>query len=307
MTYVILIGIIFILVTVIINLNKKINNISQTIKNIGQGNYNERIRMQNSNKNLNNLTENINGLLDKFQNSMKLNKEYEDERRKMITNISHDLRTPLTSLLGYIEFMKDNKNLSEEEMEEYINIIEEKGNNLRNLMSEFFQLSKLEGKDIKLDIKNINLSEIIRQNIILFYSDFNNKDIEPIIDLPSEDIYAMADKISVERVLNNLISNAIKYGYEGKNIGIHLKHSKKNVQVTVWDQGRGIPEEKLKLIFERLYTLEKSRNKNFQGSGLGLTIVKKLIEMQKGTITVKSVPYKKNEFIFTLPSVRDHM
>lgn len=307
MTYVILIGIIFILVTVIINLNKKINNISQTIKNIGQGNYNERIRMQNSNKNLNNLTENINGLLDKFQNSMKLNKEYEDERRKMITNISHDLRTPLTSLLGYIEFMKDNKNLSQEEMEEYINIIEEKGNNLRNLMSEFFQLSKLEGKDIKLDIKNINLSEIIRQNIILFYSDFNNKDIEPIIDLPSEDIYAMADKISVERVLNNLISNAIKYGYEGKNIGIHLKHSKKNVQVTVWDQGRGIPEEKLKLIFERLYTLEKSRNKNFQGSGLGLTIVKKLIEMQKGTITVKSVPYKKNEFIFTLPSVRDNM
>ncbi|AVP54331.1 two-component sensor histidine kinase [Clostridium tetani] len=303
MNYVILIGIIFILVAVIINLNKKIHNISQAIKNIEQGNYNERIRMQNSNKNLNNLIESINGLVDKFQNSMKLNKEYEDERRKMITNISHDLRTPLTSLLGYIEFIKDNKNLSEEEREEYINIIEEKGNNLRNLMSEFFQLSKLEGNDIKLNIKKINLSEIIRQSIILFYNDFNNKEIEPVIDLPSEEIYVMADKIAVERVLNNLISNAIKYGYEGKNIGINLEYNKKNVQVTVWDQGKGIPEEELKLIFERLYTLEKSRNKNFQGSGLGLTIVKKLIEMQKGTITVKSIPYKRNEFIFTLPSL----
>ncbi|RXM74485.1 sensor histidine kinase [Clostridium tetani] len=303
MNYVILIGIIFILVAVIINLNKKIHNISQAIKNIEQGNYNERIRMQNSNKNLNNLIESINGLVDKFQNSMKLNKEYEDERRKMITNISHDLRTPLTSLLGYIEFIKDNKNLSEEEREEYINIIEEKGNNLRNLMSEFFQLSKLEGNDIKLNIKKINLSEIIRQSIILFYNDFNNKEIEPVIDLPSKEIYVMADKIAVERVLNNLISNAIKYGYEGKNIGINLEYNKKNVQVTVWDQGKGIPEEELKLIFERLYTLEKSRNKNFQGSGLGLTIVKKLIEMQKGTITVKSIPYKRNEFIFTLPSL----
>ncbi|RXI40009.1 sensor histidine kinase [Clostridium tetani] len=303
MNYVILIGIIFILVAVIINLNKKIHNISQAIKNIEQGNYNERIRMQNSNKNLNNLIESINGLVDKFQNSMKLNKEYEDERRKMITNISHDLRTPLTSLLGYIEFIKDNKNLSEEEREEYVNIIEEKGNNLRNLMSEFFQLSKLEGNDIKLNIKKINLSEIIRQSIILFYNDFNNKEIEPVIDLPSEEIYVMADKIAVERVLNNLISNAIKYGYEGKNIGINLEYNKKNVQVTVWDQGKGIPEEELKLIFQRLYTLEKSRNKNFQGSGLGLTIVKKLIEMQKGTITVKSIPYKRNEFIFTLPSL----
>lgn len=303
MNYVILIDIIFILVAVIINLNKKIHNISQAIKNIEQGNYNERIRMQNSNKNLNNLIESINGLVDKFQNSMKLNKEYEDERRKMITNISHDLRTPLTSLLGYIEFIKDNKNLSEEEREEYINIIEEKGNNLRNLMSEFFQLSKLEGNDIKLNIKKINLSEIIRQSIILFYNDFNNKEIEPVIDLPSKEIYVMADKIAVERVLNNLISNAIKYGYEGKNVGINLEYNKKNVQVTVWDQGKGIPEEELKLIFERLYTLEKSRNKNFQGSGLGLTIVKKLIEMQKGTITVKSIPYKRNEFIFTLPSL----
>ncbi|KGI39635.1 sensor histidine kinase [Clostridium tetani] len=303
MNYVILIDIIFILVAVIINLNKKIHNISQAIKNIEQGNYNERIRMQNSNKNLNNLIESINGLVDKFQNSMKLNKEYEDERRNMITNISHDLRTPLTSLLGYIEFIKDNKNLSEEEREEYINIIEEKGNNLRNLMSEFFQLSKLEGNDIKLNIKKINLSEIIRQSIILFYNDFNNKEIEPVIDLPSKEIYVMADKIAVERVLNNLISNAIKYGYEGKNIGINLEYNKKNVQVTVWDQGKGIPEEELKLIFERLYTLEKSRNKNFQCSGLGLTIVKKLIEMQKGTITVKSIPYKRNEFIFTLPSL----
>lgn len=299
----ILIGIIIILVLIIINLNRKIYSISQIIKSIGQGNYNERIRMQNSNKHLNSLIKNLNHLVDKFQNSMKLNKEYEEERKKMISNISHDLRTPLTSLLGYIEFMKDNKNLSEEEREEYINIIQNKGDNLRNLMNEFFQLSKLDSNDIKLDIKKINLSEIIRQNIILFYNDFSKEKIEPVIDLPDKDIYALGDKKAVERILNNLISNAIKYGYEGKSIGINLKCNKENVQVTVWDEGRGIPKQNLSSIFERLYTLEKSRNKSFQGSGLGLTIVKKLIEMQNGTITVESTPYKKTEFIFTLPSI----
>lgn len=299
----ILIGIIIILVLIIINLNRKIYSISQIIKSIGQGNYNERIRMQNSNKHLNSLIKNLNHLVDKFQNSMKLNKEYEEERKKMISNISHDLRTPLTSLLGYIEFMKDNKNLSEEEREEYINIIQNKGDNLRNLMNEFFQLSKLDSNDIKLDINKINLSEIIRQNIILFYNDFSKEKIEPVIDLPDKDIYALGDKKAVERILNNLISNAIKYGYEGKSIGINLKCNKENVQVTVWDEGRGIPKENLSSIFERLYTLEKSRNKSLQGSGLGLTIVKKLIEMQNGTIIVKSTPYKKTEFIFTLPSI----
>ncbi|WP_027624063.1 sensor histidine kinase [Clostridium lundense] len=299
----ILIGIIIILVMIIINLNRKIYIISQVIKNIGQGNYNERIRIQNSNKYLNSLIKNLNHLVDKFQNSMKLNKEYEEERKKMISNISHDLRTPLTSLLGYIEVIKDNKNLSESEREEYIDIIQNKGENLRNLMSEFFQLSKLDSNDIKLDIKKINLSEIIRQNIILFYNDFTKEEIEPAIDLPHEDIYVMGDKKAVERILNNLISNAIKYGYEGKSIGINLKCNEENVQVIVWDKGRGIPKENLSSIFERLHTLEKSRNKSLQGSGLGLTIVKKLIEMQKGTITVKSTPYEKTEFIFTLPSI----
>ncbi|KAJ50974.1 signal transduction histidine kinase [Clostridium tetanomorphum] len=299
----ILIGIIIILVLIIINLNRNIYIISQVIKNIGQGNYNERIRIQNNNKYLNSLIENLNYLVDKFQNVMKLNKEYEEERKKMISNISHDLRTPLTSLLGYIEFMKDNKNLSEEEREEYIDIIQNKGENLRSLMNEFFQLSKLDSNDIKLDIKEINLSEIIRQNIILFYNDFNKKEIEPVIDLPDEDIYAMGDKKAVERILNNLISNAIKYGYEGKSIGVNLKCNEENVQIIVWDKGKGIPKENLSSIFERLHTLEKSRNKTLQGSGLGLTIVKKLVEMQNGTITAKSTSYKKTEFIFTLPSI----
>lgn len=291
-----------ILLIIIINLNKKINDIYKTLKIVEDGNFNIRIKMQNTNKNLKNLMESINNLLDEFQSTYKLNKEYQIERKKMITNISHDLRTPLTSLLGYVEVIKYNDNLSKEEQEEYISIIESKGNNLRNLMDEFFELSKLEANDIELKKEKFNLSEIIRQSIILFYNDFNKIGINPIIDIPKEDIYMIGDKKAIERIINNLISNAIKYGCDGKNIGINLKCNK-NIQIIVWDEGKGIPKEDLQLVFQRLYTLEKSRNKNFQGSGLGLTIVKKLVELQMGTIVVRSVPNKKTEFIVDFPNI----
>jgi signal transduction histidine kinase len=116
-------------------------------------------------------------------------------------------------------------------------------------------------------------------------------------------VYIMVDKKAIERILNNLISNAIRYGADGKNIGVNLICNEKNVQITVWDEGKGISKEDLSLIFQRLYTLEKSRNKSFQGSGLGLTIVKKLVEMQGGTIVAKSIPNEKTEFIVNLPNI----
>lgn len=303
MIIMVLLIIILILVVIIWNLNKKIYYVYKSLKNIEDANFNIRIRMQNCNKNLKKLIVTINNLLDKFQNTYKLNKEYEFERKTMITNISHDLRTPVTSLLGYIEVIKSSEHLSEEEKEEYLTIIEHKGNSLRSLMDEFFQLSKLETNDIKLKKENFNLSEVIRQNIILFYNNFNNLNINPIINIPEEDVYILGDKKATERILNNLISNALKYGCDGKNIGINLEYIENHVKITVWDEGKGIPKDDLDLIFKRLYTLEKSRNRSFQGSGLGLTIVKKLVEMQNGTIIAESIPNKKTKFIVTLPNI----
>ncbi|KGM94787.1 histidine kinase [Clostridium novyi A str. 4552] len=299
---IILIVIIVLLIIVIVNLNKKISNVSKILKELDEGNINTRIRMQTSSKQLKVLIEAINNLINNFQEVYRSNRQYEFERKKMITNISHDLRTPLTSLLGYIEFIKDNKNLTKAEINEYIKIIDNKGNDLRKLINAFFDFSKLETSDVRLKRENINLSELIRQNIILFYNDFNSKDVTPIIDIPKEDIYIMGDKEAMERILNNLISNAVKYGCDGKNIGVNLACYENKVEIVVWDEGKGIESENLDLIFKRLYTVEQSRNRNFKGSGLGLTIVKKLVEVQKGNIVVKSVPNKRTEFIVTIPS-----
>lgn len=305
MIYALLIIIIVILIGIIINQNRKILYISKTIKEIMLGNFNERVRLQNHNKAVSKLVSNLNKLIDEFQKVINLNKNYEEDRKKMISNISHDLRTPLTSLLGYVEFIKDS-NVSEAEKKEYIDIIEKKGNSLKVLMEEFFQLSKIESNDLNLEIKRVNLSEIIRQNIILFYNDFIQQGIEPVFNIPEKDIYALGDEGAINRILNNLVSNSLKYGSDGKVIGIDLRQDKDKVYVDVWDKGKGIPKEDIDFVFERLYTAEKSRNRKLQGSGIGLTIVKKLVEKQKGEIKLTSTPYEKTTFSFSLPVDTEH-
>ncbi len=300
MMYAILIAIIVVLIGIIIKQNRKNFYIAEIINEIILGNFNQRVRLQNHNKAVGKLVSNLNKLIDEFQKVLNLNKNYEEDRKKMISNISHDLRTPLTSLLGYVEFIKD-PNINEEEKKEYIDIIEKKGNNLKVLMEEFFQLSKIESNDLKLEIKRVNLSEIIRQNVIVFYNDFIQQGIEPVFNIPDKDIYALGDEGAINRILNNLVSNSLKYGSEGKVIGIDVKQDKDKAYINVWDKGKGIPKEDISYIFERLYTAEKSRNRKLQGSGIGLTIVKKLVEKQNGEIKITSIPYEKTTFSFSLP------
>ncbi|MTK13162.1 MAG: HAMP domain-containing histidine kinase [Clostridiaceae bacterium] len=218
----------------------------------------------------------------------------------MISNISHDLRTPLTSMLGYIELILNDNTLNEEEKGQYVKIVYDKGNHLYNLMEEFFQASKLESKDIILDIKQINISEIVRQNVVAFFNEFKKLNMEVQINIPEKDIFAFGDEKAINRILNNLINNALKYGSEGTIIGINLRENSNYVFIDVWDNGVGIPKEEIEYVFDRLYTVKKSRKLNLKSSGLGLTIVKKLVEAQKGTISVKSNPFEKTEFTFTL-------
>lgn len=266
-----------------------------------QGNFNQRIRFQNHIKPLNTLCIKINNLIMKMQKIFEKNKVNEDSIKKMISNISHDLRTPLTSMLGYMELVLNDTTLSEEEKKEYIKIVYNKGNHLYSLMEEFFQVSKLESKDVKLNIRKINISEIVRQNIISFFNELKKRNMEPQINIPEEDVYTFGDEKAVNRILSNLINNSLKYGSEGTMIGVNLTCDNNNVFISVWDNGAGIPKEEIDYVFDRLYTVEKSRKLNLKSSGLGLTIVKKLVEALGGTISVGSIPFEKTDFTFTLP------
>lgn len=292
--------IIVILVVLIVLLIQKINYINKVVDEVIKGNSNQRIRIQNHLGPIQALTIRVNSLIEKFQKAFEKNRINEDSTKKMISNISHDLRTPLTSMLGYIELVLNDDTLSEEEKRQYVKIVYDKGNHLYNLMEEFFRLSKLESKDVRLEIKKINISEIIRQNIISFFNEFKRFNMEPQINIPEKDIYALGDEKALNRILSNLINNALKYGSQGTNIGISLREDKDHVFVDVGDNGAGIPKEEIDYVFDRLYTVEKSRKLNLKSSGLGLTIAKKLVEALGGNISVKSSPFEKTEFTFTL-------
>ncbi|MBP3040363.1 hypothetical protein J9303_12800 [Bacillaceae bacterium Marseille-Q3522] len=172
------------------------------------------------------------------------------------------------------------------------------------LMNTFFDLAKLESGDKEIPLTKVNLSEIGKKNMLLFYEWIQSKGLETVIDIPEKPIFALGNEETLNRVLNNLISNGIRYGADGKMIGLKIYFDDASVYVEVSDRGRGIHETEQDRVFERMFTLDESRNKAFQGSDLGLTITKRLIEEMQGNISVQSKPYVKTTFTFSLKLIK---
>ncbi|ACA43685.1 HAMP domain-containing histidine kinase [Clostridium botulinum] len=296
----ILIIIIIILSILLLNDKIKTKRITAKLNEILKKNSRERIKFYNLSTNKKELVREINIFLDKYQSISIDNKNYKEHHQKMISNISHDIRTPLTALMGYVDLLSDNS-ITKEKKEEYISIIRERGTALKDLMEEFFQMAKLECNDVEITIEKFNISEVVRKNIITFMNEINERNITPEINIGDEEIFALGDKNYTSRIITNLISNSLKYGYEGKVIGIDLKEDNKWVTLSIWDKGKGIDKNELPYIFDRLYTGEKSRNRSFQGSGLGLSIVKNMAQHMNGSITAQSIPYEKTIFTIKIP------
>ena len=227
----------------------------------------------------------------------------EESIRKMLSNISHDLKTPLTVILGYAEMLAMEEKINDEERKELNEKVYVKTNEVLELVNEFFDLAKLEAGDQDIPLTRVNINEICRKNILSFYDVLTVKGFEVEIDIPETNVYVLGNEEVLDRILNNLISNGITYGGEGKVIGITLKCDNESVTVDIWDRGKGISEYHFDKVFERMYTLEDSRNKFYQGSGLGLTITKRLVEKLGGNIYLSSKPYEKTVFSFTLKRI----
>lgn len=297
------IAIISILLLIIVSTNRKIKYINIVLKDVLLGNKNRRVMLNNNIKSITDLVNNINSIVDNMCEIENEKVKKTDTMSRMISNISHDFKTPLTSLIGYIELIKESDDLSVEELREYLDIVHNKAYYLNSTLEDFFYLSRLESNDAKFHIEKINLTDVIQEQIVFFYNDFKNLGISPIIEIHEENLYVLADKISVSRILNNLLSNSLKYGKDGNKVGVLTREDNNNVYVEVWDNGKGISNKDLKLIFERLYTVEDSRSAMLSGTGIGLSIVKQLVKSNKGTISVESIPFEKTSFIFSLPKI----
>ena len=154
-------------------------------------------------------------------------------------------------------------------------------------------MAKLESGDKAIEMTKVNMNEVCREKILSFYDLVTTKGFQVHIDIPERNIYALGNVEVLGRVLNNLISNAITYGDDGKALGMTLRDDDTGVYIDVWDKGKGIDESHIDKVFERMYTLEDSRNRLYQGSGLGLTITKRLVEAMDGKIHLSSKPYEK--------------
>lgn len=285
-----------------IHLKKDIVKIHDTAKDMRTGNFNLRYRIRTTRADIFSLCGELNGLTGCFQAVMERTRFLEDDRKRMISNISHDLRTPLTAMLGYIEALRKDESLTEKEQEDFLRIAAEKGATLQRLIQEFFEMARLdEIEDI--DISQIDLAELTRTTILGFYPEFAAADIIPITAIPEHPVYIYGNEDYLRRVLNNLISNALRYGADGQEIGLTVHTDEQTAFVEVWDNGKGISPEDLPHIFERLYTIETSRNTALRGTGLGLTIAKSLIEKQGGKIIAESIPYEKTLFTIALPAI----
>lgn len=285
----------------IVKQRQQLNRMLLTARDILEGHYNQRFRNLSHFTPIDRLCRALNEMTDRLQDAVMRSQHLEHVQKRLLSNISHDLRTPLTGLLGYVEALQKNEHMSAEEKARYIRVIAKKGNELSHLINQLYDFFLLEANEEPLKMEIINANETIKEILLLHYRSLEESGIVPDIVLPDKPVYVRGDKNALERILHNLIANAIKYGKEGKQIGIRLTEENDRALIQIWDRGEGIPEEHLPYIFERLYTGEQSRNKRFQGTGLGLAICKHLVEKHGGRLQAVSRPYEKTAFTFDLP------
>lgn len=273
-------------------IQKKIQKISEKLKKITDTNSSERVMVFTENKELMELAAQINRLL---ENHLKVKADYcrsETASKKMLSNISHDIKTPMTVILGYLEIMRINGTSTDE----MLGKIEQKAENVMELINQFFTLAKLESGDMDIELSRIDVCEVCRESILDFYGILTNKNFQVDIDIPETSVYVHGNKEAIQRILFNLISNVIRYGADGKYLGISLRTDKNAVFIDVIDKGKGIDKNFAASVFDRLFTMEDSRNRNIQGNGLGLTISKNLALQLGGDIILDSTPNIKTVF-----------
>ena len=277
----------------------KLRAISDKLKEIIEKDSDEQITVFTENKDLMELAAQINALLEKY---LKIKADYrrsEITSKKMLSNISHDIKTPMTVILGYLEIMQ----LSETPSGEMLKKVERKAQSVMELINQFFTLSKIESGDMDIELYRVDICEICRESVLDFYELLSNKKFYVKVDMPETPIYIQGNKEALQRILFNLISNVIRYGADGKYLGISLRDDDRNVYVDVTDKGKGIDKAFADSIFDRLFTMEDSRNRNIQGNGLGLTIAQNLAQRLGGTITLESIPHEKTTFTVRLKKI----
>ncbi len=266
-----------------------LEEISGTLGKIAEGNFDIQIPKR-SNDELGLLAENINQMTRKLKQSIEEERNAELTKNELVTNVSHDLRTPLTSILGYLELIDSDQYKDEVELRYYVNIAYHKSQRLKKLIDDLFEFTRVSYGGMKPKVELIDLGELMEQLAEEFVPLFREAGMEYRLSVPRERIMVMADGDLIARVFDNLITNSIRYGKEGKFIDLELTKDSKWAVARVANYGEPIPEGDLPYLFERFYRVEKSRSGETGGTGLGLAIAKSIVDLHQGRITAYNDP-----------------
>lgn len=272
--------------------------ISDGIKVIAAGNFDVRIRIKNEDE-FAVIARSVNKMASDISQMIENEHKREDLKHELITNVAHDLRTPLTSIIGYLDLARDSS-IRLEDQEHYLAIAYDKSKRLERLIEDLFSYTKFSSGEVMVQKERINLIKLMEQMMEEFYPIFQEAELEYNFRTNLEKIYINADGNLLARAFGNLIGNAVKYGRYGKKIHIEVSVYHDWVKISIVNYGTMIPQQELENIFDKFYRVESSRSMDSGGTGLGLAIAKKIVLLHDGELTAKSDRYG-TEFITKLP------
>ena len=275
---------------------KQIAEMTDALVDVKNGNGNRRI-LSATNELIAPLAYEINEIVVSYESRLSIVRQAEETNRQLMTSLSHDVRTPLTTLIGYLDAAHKGL-VTGKDRDDYIEIARRKAHDLKEYIDVLFDWFKLNSNEFALEIHPIEAAELTRNILIDWIPIFEDKQVDYDIDIPEQPVRVRLDMDSYMRIINNLIQNVIAHSHADK-VEISLSKKKNNMRLLLADNGVGIEKEDLKHIFERLYKCDKGRSE--KGSGLGLSIVHQLVEKMGGSITVESFPGEGTEFMLLFP------
>lgn len=274
--------VVVILLSYIIFMKKEIKNISKQLDEYNNHEVDKKLDINLINKEIEALAESINKHID-VSKEMKLEEvRRKEELKEMISNISHDLRTPLTSIIGYVQVIKL-KNEKDEKEKEYLNKIEKRAKDLKKMLDDFFRLSVVENESYKIELEKINLSNIVCDKIVDFYDEFESLGIEPDINI-EENVWCLGNINETERILENILSNAIKNATG--QVSVELKYNNDYAEMIIANSKNHQEFIDGTKVFDRFYK-GNDNSRRGRNTGVGLSIVKEVVQKMKGTVRVE--------------------
>lgn len=266
----------------------ELSHIIDELHLIAEGDFDHRISKKGYSNEMQHVIDSIHTLVESAVEAMEEERRIEQSKDEFITNVSHDIRTPLTSIIGYIGLIDSRRYSTQEELHKYVSVAYSKAKQMKVLVDDLFEYIKVRHPSSQLNILRFDMVQLIEQLAIDFELQLEDRQMNLSVEPSRPSVMMEGDSEQIVRLMNNLMTNALKYGDEGQDIKIKILSDNHTVTVQVMNNGSELPEKRLHDIFDRFYRMEESRSPDIEGTGLGLAISKSIVDLHHGEINAET-------------------